>query len=85
MSNMAGEQFKRFVSMLPVSTDSLLASAITFFISEQNPSEVKMKVHVDDDDNVVGYSIRVKTSKEETYDAKQFWENYVEPKLGDKQ
>lgn len=79
---MEESRFKRMVNMLPISIDRLIGSGIAYFISEQEPDDVKMKIHIDDDDNVIGYSIRVKTDKRNVYEAKEFWENNIEPELG---
>lgn len=73
-------RFKAIVSSLPYPWQKVFSWGLTFFISEQEPDKVKFKAHTDNGD-VVGWSIQVKTSEENVEEAKEFWEEYVEPKL----
>lgn len=73
--------FKRLVNRLPYSWEKILGMGISFFINEQNPSDVKFNVRVNGDDEVVGWEMKVDTDKDSTKDAKDFWENYVDNRL----
>lgn len=76
-----GDRFQRLVSMLPVPWEEVLGMGLAFFINNQEPETVKMKVHANDDNEVFGYSIQVKTDGENAEDAVEFWEEFVEEKL----
>lgn len=78
---MDSERFRKMIGMLPVSIDRFIGAGIAYFISEQEPDDVKMKIHVDEEDEVQGYSIRVRTDKRNVYEAKEFWEKNIEPEL----
>jgi hypothetical protein len=73
--------FKSYIDKLGVDWEDVLSSGLSLFIKEQDPDKVVYKVHTDSDENITGYSIQVKTDEENVKEAKDFWENHVEPKL----
>lgn len=73
-----GSSFEKYVSMLPVSPDKLVGSAISWYLMRQNPDNVTLDLYKD------GYSITIKTDKEKVVEMKEFWNEFVSPKLGGK-
>ena len=73
--------FTKYMDKFGVGWKELLSSGLGFFIREQNPDKVVFKVHSNDEDGIVGYSIQVRTDKENTREAKEFWEEHVEERL----
>ena len=76
------ELFSRYMGRFGVSWQSLLSSGLSFFITEQDPEKVVFKVHTNSVNEVTGYSIQVKTDEDNVRQAKEFWEDHVEEKLG---
>jgi 3-deoxy-D-manno-octulosonate 8-phosphate phosphatase KdsC-like HAD superfamily phosphatase len=68
-------RFMKYVRMLPVPVDTVLSEGITFFITDQNPERVEFEAA----DN--GYAIKVYTDRQNVEEAKEFWQNQVDPKL----
>lgn len=75
-------KFKSIVKRLPYSWEKILGQGISFFISEQDPEEVRWDA-VARDDEIVGWSITVKTNKENVVEAKEFWEEHVDPQFSE--
>lgn len=73
--------FRGLVRMLPVSWENALGMGMGYFIRNQTPDDVKFKVHATDTGDVFGYSIQIRTDKENVKEAKEFWEAYVEDNL----
>lgn len=73
--------FTTYVNKFGVSWERLLSSGLSLFIKEQQPEKVVFKVHTDDNQDITGYSIQVKTDEENVREAKEFWEKNVETKL----
>lgn len=69
-----------YINRLGFEWEEVLSSALTLFVRRQNPEKVKFVKHRNEGE-VVGYSIKVKTSEENTEDALEFWKEYVIPKL----
>lgn len=65
----------KYVGMLPVDEDTLVAEGINFFISSQDPDNVEFEAAEN------GYAIKVYTDKENVDKAKDFWTDNVHPKL----
>jgi len=80
---MSGEtaMFSKYIERLGVDWERVLSSGLSMFIKRQEPQKVVFKVHTDSDKEVTGYSIQVKATEENVKEAKEFWENNVEPKL----
>lgn len=73
--------FERLVSRLPYSTDRILGMGVSFFIREQDPSSVEFNVRVDDNDNIIGWEIKVDTEEDKVEQAKDFWVDEVQGRL----
>ena len=67
--------FKRMVSRLPWSMDTIIGEGIAFFVSEQDPEEVSFDTYNN------GYVIKVKTDEDNVKEAAKFWKKNVEDKL----
>lgn len=72
---MSGRDFKSLMRLLPVKWQTLLGQGMSWFISNQEPEKVEFVCAKN------GYIIRVATDEENIEDAKQFWEQNVEPRL----
>lgn len=68
-------KFEQIVDMVPVPTDKVIASGISFFIREQEPDNVEFERAKN------GYAIKVRTDGESADEAKKFWEEEVDEKL----
>lgn len=68
--------FEKYINMLPVSPEKLVGSAISWYFRKQEPEDVTLDLYKN------GYSITVKTDKDNVKDMKEFWREFVEPKLG---
>ncbi len=68
--------FEKYVSMLPVSPEKLVGSAISWYLKKQDPDDVTLDLYRN------GYSITIKTDDENVKEMKEFWREFVEPKLG---
>lgn len=80
LRNMAkgdGSVFKKYVDMLPVPPNELVASALTWFLRRQDPDNIDLDLYEN------GYRITVKTDKENVKEMSEFWSDYVKPMLGD--
>lgn len=73
--------FQSLIDRLPYDEDRLVGMAISFFINEQKPEQVKFDVYIDEDDEPYAYAIKIKTDKDKIREASEFWEEYVEPEL----
>lgn len=69
--------FEKYVGMLPVSSDKLVGSAISWFLMKQDPEDVSLDLYNN------GYQITVKTDKDNVKEMAEFWEEYVSGMLGD--
>lgn len=67
--------FEQIISMTPVSVDRAIGSGISYFINQQEPENVEFVKGTN------GYAIRVETDEENAEEARQFWEEVVDPKL----
>jgi hypothetical protein len=68
-------KFEQIVDMVPVPTDKVIASGISFFIREQEPDNVEFERATN------GYAIKVRTDDRSADEAKRFWEEEVDQKL----
>jgi hypothetical protein len=68
--------FEKYVNMLPVSPEKLVGSAISWYLKKQDPDDVTLDLYRN------GYSITIKTDDENVKEMKEFWREFVEPKLG---
>lgn len=73
-----GEQsrFEKLVSKVPVDNDKLIGQAVGWFITKQEPDNVEFTEYPN------GYTIEVRTDKENAAQARKFWEEHVHPELG---
>lgn len=74
--------FKSLVGKIP-GTDwkGLLSRGLSWYISQQDPEKVRFDVLVDSNNDVLGYAIKVKTDKQNVKEAKEFWEDHVNPRF----
>ena len=78
------KRFERIIDKLPYSADDIIGQAISYFLKEQDPDRVRWEVILDGED-VVGWSVKIKTDKENVEEAKDFWKDNVDPMLGGNQ
>lgn len=72
--------FQKLVRALPYDWEKVLGMGISFFIKDQKPESVEFNVRVEDDEPV-GWEIRVTTDKVNVERAKNFWINRVQERL----
>lgn len=72
---MTNKSFEDLVSIIPVEWETILSKGISWFISNQDPEGV------DFERGKNGWRITVITDNENSQEAKEFWNNYVHPKL----
>lgn len=70
-------RFMSLVERVPVDNDKLIGQAVSWFIKKQKPEEVDFTEYKN------GYELKVFTDEENAAEATDFWENYVDPHLGD--
>lgn len=70
-------RFMKVVNRVPVDNDKLIGQAVSWFITKQNPDEVDFTEYEN------GYELKVFADKEDAKEAREFWEEYVQPHLGD--
>lgn len=70
-----GSRFKQYVTMLPGSWEKVLGHGLRFFISRQDPDDVKFVKY----DN--GWGIQVVTDEDNVEEASDFWDEYVREEL----
>ena len=73
---MKDSRFEKLIDRLPMDKDKVIGQAVSWFISKQDPNSVQFKQY----DN--GYEIKVYTDPENADEAKEFWEENVDPHLG---
>lgn len=67
----------QMVNRVPVNNDKLIGQAVAWFVSKQAPDEVNFTRY----DN--GYKLQVFTDEDNADEAMSFWEENVQPHLGD--
>lgn len=67
--------FESMVDLLPVRWENALSSALSYYITRQDPEEVEFERVKN------GYVIKVKTDDESAQEAYDFWRNHVNDKL----
>lgn len=72
---MIGTDFESLVGSIPVDKNSLISSAISWFLRRQEPDDVTFQVYKN------GYAIEVKTDEDNIKEAAEFWKDNVIPKL----
>lgn len=72
---MAGDNFERYVKMMPVSWKTLLAHGINFFTDELEAERVQFEVVNN------GVTIGIVCDEDNQRDAAEFWKNHVQPVL----
>lgn len=77
MANNSGSSFQKYVDMIPVSTDKLVGSAVSWFLKRHNPDDITLDLYQN------GYQITVKTDKDNVKELKEFWDEFVQPNLGE--
>lgn len=70
-------RFMQIVERVPIDNDSLIGQAVSWFISNQNPDKVTFNYYEN------GYEIKVYADEEDAAEAAEFWEENVDPHLGD--
>lgn len=70
-------RFSKMIDRLPVDNDKLIGQAVSWFISKQDPDTVQFTKYEN------GWQIKVYTESDAADKAKEFWEQYVQPHLGD--
>ena len=68
-------RFEQLVSKVPVDNDKLIGQAVSWFITKQEPEDVEFTEYKN------GYTIEVRTDKENAKQAREFWEEHVHPEL----
>lgn len=74
------EVIERATSLVPWDVNTLVGSAVTWFIDEYDPETCMFKVHTDGDE-VIGCSIQMRMGKDDVEDMKEFYEEEIEPRL----
>lgn len=69
------ENIMSLIEGLPIEKDTVMSYGVSLFISELDPEEVTMKWYEN------GWSLQVKTDKDNTEKMKEFWEENIEEKL----
>jgi hypothetical protein len=75
---MMSSSFKDIVNKIPgYDWEDILSMGLSHFIREQEPKSTEFEKVAN------GYVLKVRTDERNAQEAKQFWQNYVLPKLGD--
>lgn len=77
-------KFERLISKIPGNWEKWVGRGIGYFIHHQDPEHVSFQVHAEDDEPIA-WSIRVDTNPQNVEEALEFYEEYIEPHLEDKQ
>lgn len=73
----SSSKFETLVNRMPVDNDKLIGQAVSWFISQQDPDKVEFTKYKN------GYHVKVYTDEKNAQGAAEFWNENVNPHLGD--
>jgi hypothetical protein len=68
-------RFLKIINKLPVDNDNILGLGLQYFISNQDPEEVRFVEYNN------GYAIEIATDEDNVDEARGFWEEYIQDKI----